>query len=166
VTARATFDPLRLLAALHDGQVRFVLVGGFAGRLLGSPSITRDIDICYARDRENLVALAKVLTSLNARLRGVDVEVPFRLDARFLEAGDSFTFTTEAGDFDILGTPAGTSGYEDLARSASTLDVDGRPIRVANIDDLIRMKLAAARPKDLIEAEVLGALREELAAYG
>jgi hypothetical protein len=46
------------------------------------------------------------------------------------------------------------------------MSVDGRTILVACIDDLIRMKLAAARPKDLIEAEVLGALREEIAAYG
>ena len=35
---------------------------------------------------------------------------------------------------------------------------------VASIDDLIRMKRAAARPKDLIELEVLGALREEMDA--
>ena len=42
----------------------------------------------------------------------------------------------------------------------------GVPQFVADIDDLIRMKLAAARPKDLIEAEVLGALREELATHG
>jgi hypothetical protein len=28
------------------------------------------------------------------------------------------------------------------------------------------MKLAAGQPKDLIEVEVLGALREELAPYG
>jgi hypothetical protein len=35
-------------------------------------------------------------------------------------------------------------------------------VRVASIDDLMRMKLAAGRPKDLIELEVLGALRDEL----
>jgi hypothetical protein len=34
-------------------------------------------------------------------------------------------------------------------------------VLVADLDDLIRMKLAAGRPKDRIEAEILGALREE-----
>ena len=160
------FDPLRILAALHDGGVRFVLVGGFAGRLLGSPTYTTDLDICYARDQENLEALVKVLSSLGARLRGVTEDVPFRLDARSVLAGDRFTFVTEAGDFDILGTPTGTTGYDDLVRNATALEVDGRSISVTSLDDLIRMKLAAGRPKDLIEAEVLGALREEAAAYG
>ena len=160
------FDPLRILASLHDGAVRFVLIGGFAGRLHGSNSYTSDIDICYARDRENLVALAEVLTSLNARLRGVDTDVPFRLDARTLAAGDTFTFTTDAGALDVLGTPAGTSGFDDLKQNANALEVDGRPIEVASLDDLIRMKRAAGRPKDLAEVEILGALREELAAYG
>ena len=74
----------RLLNALHDGGVRFVVIGGFAGKLLGSPSFTTDLDICYARDRANLEALAEVLSALNARLRGVTEDVPFRLDARTL----------------------------------------------------------------------------------
>jgi hypothetical protein len=166
VTTQPAFDPLRLLAALHDGGVKFIVVGGFAGNLLGSPSFTWDLDVCYARDQANLEALAKVLVSLNARLRGVTEDVPFRVDARSLKAGDSFTFLTDGGPFDILGTPTGTEGFEDLARNANPMSVDGRTILVACIDDLIRMKLAAARPKDLIEAEVLGALREEIAAYG
>jgi hypothetical protein len=160
------FDPIGMLDALHDGGVRFVVVGGFAGKLLGSPSFTTDVDVCYARDEPNLVALVQVLSALGARLRGVTEDVPFRLDARSLRNGDSFAFTTDIGDLDILGTPAGTRGFDDLVRTAVAMDVDGRSILVTSIDDLIRMKLAAGRAKDLIEAEVLGALREEAAAYG
>lgn len=166
MTESPAFDPVRLLRSLSDGGVRFVVIGAYAGRLIGSPTITRDLDICHARDRENLEALASVLRSLGARLRGVDRGVPFHLDANALAAGDSFTFSTDAGDFDILGTPAGTRGFDDLARSASLLDIDGYRVLVADVNDLIRMKLAAGRPKDLIEAEILGALREELASYG
>jgi len=33
---------------------------------------------------------------------------------------------------------------------------------IASIDDLIRMKRSAARPKDRVELEILGALREEI----
>jgi hypothetical protein len=166
MTERPAFDPIRLIRQLHDAGVRYVAIGAFAGRLLGSPSHTNDLDICHARDRANLEALVGVLQRLNARRRGVREEVPFRIDARTLAAGDSFTFVTDAGDFDILGTPSGTSGYDDLVRTADRLEVDGMQVLVASIDDLIRMKLAAGRPKDLIEVEVLGALREELAPYG
>lgn len=40
--------------------------------------------------------------------------------------------------------------------------VVGVPLRVAALDDLIAMKRAAGRPKDRIELEILGALREEI----
>jgi hypothetical protein len=166
MTEASAFDPVRVLRHLSEGGVRYIVIGGVAANLLGSPSVTADVDVCYARDRPNLEALAAVLRALHARLRGAEPGVPFRLDAKALHAGDSFTFVTDAGDFDILGTPAGARGFDDLARAAVAMDVDGVQVLVADIDDLIRMKLAAARPKDLIEAEVLGALREELAAYG
>ena len=158
----APFDPLRILRELSDAQVRFVVIGAFAGRLLGSPSITRDLDVCYARDAQNLESLAQVLVGLGARLRGAPEETTFILDARTLRAGDTFTFVTDAGDFDIIGTPAGTSGYEELARNAEPMDLDGIQVQVVAIEDLIRMKRAAGRPKDRIELEVLGALREEI----
>lgn len=158
----AAFDPLRALETLDRHGVRFVVIGAFAGRLLGSPSLTRDLDICYARDRENLSALAAALQELHARLRGVDEDAPFRLDAKTLANGDSFTFVTDAGDLDILGTPSGTTGYDELARTAEETDLGGIRVRIASIDSLIRMKRAAGRPKDLIEVEVLAALRDEL----
>jgi len=155
------FDPLAALNVLERHGVRYVVIGAIAGRLLGSPTVTRDLDICYARDDANLEALASALQEVHARLRGVDEDVPFMLDARTLRNGDSFTFETDAGDLDILGTPAGTNGYAELLRTAEELDLGGLTIRVASIDALIQMKRAAGRPKDLIEVEVLAALREE-----
>ncbi len=35
-------------------------------------------------------------------------------------------------------------------------------IRAASLDDLIHMKRAAGRPRDLAAAEILGALRDEI----
>lgn len=156
----------RILRTLRARGVRYVLIGGYAGTLWGSPTVTRDIDICYARDQNNLKALAAALRDLEARLRGTREEVPFILDARTLAAGDHFTFTTIAGNLDCLGTPTGTHGFEELAATATTVDLDGMPIAVASLDDLIRMKRAAGRPKDRIEVEVLGALREEIERRG
>jgi hypothetical protein len=138
------------------------VIGGIAARLLGSPTVTADLDICYARDAETLERLARVLTRLDARLRGAPEGLPFRPDARTLAAGDQFTLTTSAGDLDLLGTPAGVAGYEELARTAERLDLDGIEVLVASVDDLIRMKRAVGRPKDLVELEILGALRDEL----
>ena len=162
MTDAAAFDPLHLLETLNRHRVRHVVVGGIAARLLGSPTVTRDLDICYARDSENLVAVAAALSELHAHLRGAEPGLPFRPDVRTLRAGDSFTLETDAGDLDLLGSPAGTDGYADLARGAQPTDLGGMKVLVASVDDLIRMKRAAGRPKDLIEVEVLGALRDEL----
>lgn len=156
-----SFDPLRTLRTLVDHGVRFVLIGGYAGALRGSPVITGDVDVCYARDDENLERLAAALGLLHARLRGAPPDVPFRLDARTLREGDHFTFTTSAGPVDILGTPAGTKGFADLDGGATDEVVDGLTIRVASIEDLIRMKRAAGRTKDRIALEWLSALRDE-----
>jgi hypothetical protein len=109
-----------------------------------------------------MAALASALHELGAELRGADPGLPFQLDARTLQMGDSFTFETDSGGLDCLGTPSGTAGYDDLIRNAVELEVFGRKVHFVSLDDLIRMKRAAARPKDLIELEVLGALRQEI----
>jgi hypothetical protein len=155
------FDPIRTLQVLSDHGVRFVVIGGVAGATHGSPSITQDLDVCYERSPESLERLATALGSIHAVLRGVDDDVPFVLDPKTLESGDNFTFTTDLGDLDCLGIPAGTLGYGDLVKTAVDVDLDGLVISVASVDDLIRMKRASGRPRDLAELEILGALREE-----
>lgn len=158
----ADFRPDEVLRLLNRHRVRFVVIGGLAAILHGSPSITRDVDICHAHDGEDLIRLAGALREVSASLRGAPAGLPFRVDARTLANGDSFTFTTDIGSLDILATPAGTSGYDDLVRTAETVSAFGEEFAVASLDDLIRMKRAAGRPKDRIELEILGALREEI----
>lgn len=157
-----SFRPLRAMEVLREHGVRFVVIGGVAGSAHGSPSITGDLDICYQRTRPNLNRLAAALRTLNARLRGVEEEVPFQMEAETIERGDHFTFATDAGDLDCIGTPAGTQGFEDLDANARDADLDGLVVRIASLDDLIRMKRAAGRAKDRAELEILGALRDEL----
>ena len=163
------FDPDAILRTLVRHDVRFVVIGGLAGNIRGSADLTNDLDICYARDPENLERLAGSLRELGAHLRvgrEPDADLPFRLDAATLKAGDTFTFATEHGDLDVLGTPSGTEGFEDLDRSATVVEVsDGLSVRVASIDDLMRMKRASGRTKDLLHLEHLAALREEIEAF-
>jgi hypothetical protein len=144
--------------------VTFIVIGGMAAAALGSPSITLDLDICYERSAENHGKLAEALRELHASLRGAPPNLPFQLDARTIASGDSFTFDTEAGPLDCLGTPSGTAGYRDCCRNSVEVDLgDGVVARVVALDDLMRMKRAAGRPKDRIELEILAALHEERA---
>lgn len=157
-----SFDPFSLLRRLVDADVEFVVIGGIAAAARGSPTATVDLDVCYRRDAANLERLAGALQSIEARLRGTNEVLPFLLDAKTLRAGDHFTLTTDLGDLDLLGTPAGTAGYDDLVDGADEVDLDGFTVRVASLEDLMRMKKAAGRPKDRVELEILAALKDEV----
>ena len=65
-----TYDPLRALRTLMDRGVHFVVIGGVAGRLWGSPTLTNDTDVCCAADPENLQRLADALRELGAQAAG------------------------------------------------------------------------------------------------
>jgi len=157
------FDPTSAFRALHRHDVRYVVIGGLASEFLGAAIATNDVDVCYERTPANMERLAAALQELHATLRvaGVGEDLPLLLDAETIAAGDSFTFRTDAGDLDILGTPPGTGGFRDLDADATAYDLgEGLIVRVVSLDDLIRMKEAAHRPKDEAHLHVLTALRE------
>lgn len=155
------FEPFLALRTLLAHDVKFVVIGGVAARAWGSPSHTNDLDVCYERSKRNLEALAASLRELHAQLRGAPEGLPFQLDAKTLAMGDSFTFTTDAGWLDCLGTPSGTAGYSDLLARSTSMHVDDLTFKVVSLDDLLRMKRAAGRAKDRVEIEILTALKEE-----
>jgi hypothetical protein len=154
--------PLRadsILRRLTTRGVDFVVIGGIAAVLHGSAQATYDLDICYATDPGNLAALGDVLADLGARLKGVEESIPFTADAATLRRVELLTMVTREGELDVLARPAGSLGYEVLRRHADRYDLDGFSILVASIDDLIAMKHAAGRLKDLAAIEELEAIK-------
>jgi predicted nucleotidyltransferase len=148
-----------LLRRLHAERVDFVVIGGIAAVAHGSPQLTQDLDIVYAPDDENLARLGQALQSLGATLRGVADEVPFVPDARALRRVRVLTLDTEEGRLDVMVQPDGSKGYEQLLAGSIEAIVDGVPVRVTGLDDLIAMKKAAGRPKDRVYVEELEAIR-------
>ena len=57
-----------LFACLDRHSVRYVLIGGLAAVLHGSPLPTLDADICPLRTTENLEKLAAALAEIDARV--------------------------------------------------------------------------------------------------
>ena len=156
VPAPAELDPGRLLGLLTARGVDYVLIGGLAAVLHGSAMLTQDVDICFARDEGNLEALAKALSELGARLRGVGESVPFVPDRRTLERAELLTLDTSAGPLDLVSLPPGAPPYDVLRRRAQRLDLGA--FAVASLEDLIAMKRMAGRPKDLVAIEELEAI--------
>jgi predicted nucleotidyltransferase len=152
-------DLTAILGALQRHGVRFILIGGMAGVVHGSPFPTEDVDITPEASRENLVRLSAALRELDARVRAAELDepLPFSHDADSLAAAQTWNLTTRHGDLDISFVPAGTDGYPDLSQDAGDVELDGIAIRVASLADVIRSKQAANRPKD---QRVLPTLRE------
>jgi transcriptional regulator with XRE-family HTH domain len=162
-TARGpVFEPFSALHLLEAHEVRFVLTGGFAEALRGSPMAIRGLDFCYPPDSTSLDHLAGALEALGASLRGSPAGAPFVLEPPVLGAGNHFALQTHAGPVDCHKIPAGTEGFDDLAMRASDVDLDGKAVQVASFDDLIRMRLALGSYQDLVALEWLSALRDEL----
>ena len=156
----------QLLLALQRAEVRFVLIGGLAAQVHGSPSLTFDVDVCFDLDRDNLDRLANALIELVAIRREMPQGVVAPIDARALRAGDVFTLRTRLGDLDLLAHPAPAFDYATLAAHAVRVEIQGADVQVASLDDLMAMKRAAGRPKDRVELEILGALREQIDRHG
>ncbi len=156
-----TFRPTRLLRRLIEGGVDFVVIGGVAVIAQASPRITKDLDICYSREPSNLEALGSVLIGADAKLRGVDEDLPFVPDARTLQRTVILTLRTVDGDIDLLVEPSGSPRYEVLRANADRIEVEGLSVLVASVDDLIAMKRAAGRPQDLIDLEALEIARSQ-----
>jgi predicted nucleotidyltransferase len=61
---------------------------------------------------------------------------------------------------DFMGSIHGIRSFEGLRARATVVDVSGAAVRVASLDDVIRSKRAAARPRDLAVLALLEKARE------
>ncbi|HZD17399.1 MAG TPA: hypothetical protein VE669_04590 [Actinomycetota bacterium] len=155
--------PERILTVLREHEVRFVLVGGFAAVIHGSPYLTVDVDVVPERSEENARRLSDALRSMHARIwtSSEPEGLGFGHDARSLAGSNVWNLVTDHGRLDVTFVPSGTTGYEDLAKDAVHLTILGVEVDVASLADVIRSKEAAGREKDRLVLPVLRRLLEE-----
>lgn len=147
-----------LLRALADHRVEFIVIGGFAVIAHGYVRATKDLDIVPDPDPENLARLADALSTLNARVRGMEDfdedELP-QPDREGLALGGNFVLDTDGGRLDILQAVEPELTYAELAPNALTVTALGREIRVCGYRDLVAMKTAADRDEDRLDLKRL-----------
>ena len=153
-----SFLPAQLFSTLGRAEVDYVVIGGVAAQAHGSTQFTGDLDICYSGEDANLERLGQTLVGLGARLRGVAEDVPFVPDGPTLRRTQILTLDTPLGPLDLLVDPSGSPGYAALSERALRVEWAGTTIKVASVADLIAMKRAAGRPKDLLAVEELEAI--------
>lgn len=167
------FEPDRILLVLAQHEVDFVVIGGIAAIAHGSQQLTFDLDILYEQSRENRERLADALRALDAkiwiapdstppnprRLRPWQIEAhdaALRIDADLLGRWANHHFVTPLGILDCMVTVPGAPPYDDTRQRAMEAPLDD-PVRVliVDLDDLIAMKRAVGRTKDLQAVEEL-----------
>ena len=151
-------DFRRLVAILCDAGTEFILVGGVAATAHGAARTTLDLDVVYRRTPENLRRLAAALRDSSPYPRGAPPGLPFQWDEQTLQNGLNFTLTTALGDIDLLGEITAGGGYEELLDKTIEISLFGRSCLCIRLDELIRVKRAAGRPKDyeaIAELELL-----------
>ena len=156
-----TTDYRSFLSLLRTGGVRFIIVGGVAGNIRGAARATFDLDLVYARDREDIRRLVDALKPHSPYLRGAPPGLPFTFDEWTVRNGLNFTLTTSLGDLDLLGEVAGGGTYEQLLPFTSEVHAFGVTCPCVTLERLIQLKRAAGRPKDFEAIAELQAILEE-----
>jgi hypothetical protein len=141
-------DLRRLLAALAEAHVEFVVVGGIAVGLQGYVRTTEDLDIVPNPDAANLDRLCELLEGQEARLLLAPARRFGSREAWMLRRGRNVSVTTSSGDLDIIRTLPGVPDYGTLAAGADRYDVDGLTVVVASPAQLIAMKQARGSEQD------------------
>ena len=145
------FSAREIFAKLERHGVDYVAIGGIAANAHGSRRLTLDVDIIPEPDTRNYEQLAAALDELDAPQTAIDSS--FReLDPRDgfdLARADVLKLPTSAGDLDVVNGAPGAPPYSDLRERAIEVEVRGTRIRIASLDDLIAMKRASGRPRDL-----------------
>jgi predicted nucleotidyltransferase len=145
-------DLARLLRALDAHGVEFVVVGGLAAIAHGARRMTLDLDIVPRPDAANYERLADAVRQLDVEGETV-VDGSFReLDPRDgvdLARAGNVTLRTGAGRLDLLNAALASPPYDELSAGSTHAMIAGVAVRVVGFDDLIAMKRALGRPRDL-----------------
>ncbi len=153
------FDPLPLLRALHERGARVAAIGQVAGIMHGSMELTGDLDLLWDGARKGAPALAAAFASVSARLADADGGRVACAPAAFWLPKVLFRSPGACGDCCTPALPWGGLRVEDyLARCRVAAAGDGFEIRYLDRVDLIEMRRAAGRIKDLRRADELEVL--------
>jgi hypothetical protein len=140
-------DLSAILEGLLKADIKFILVGGLAAVVQGSPVTTMDVDIVHNRSSENISKLFAFLKSIDATYRRPDDKVigPNEED---ISGMGHFLFTTRFGPLDVLAFIEQGKAYEDLLEHTVEIEFRSHIIRVLNLKTLVELKKASRDPKD------------------
>ena len=131
----------RIAQNLDENKVPYMIIGGQAVLLYGTPRLTRDIAIPLGVDTDQFLAIDKLCRDLDLRVLSTDPE-RFAVQTKVLPAEDPVSRIRV--DFIFSFTP-----YERQAiERANAVPMEGYPVKFASREDVIIHKMFAARAVD------------------
>jgi len=150
---RLSQDHKELLSALNDHNVEYVVVGGYAVGAHAEPRATKDLDVFIRADAANSEAVFKALAAFGAPLSGFT-------PSDFNDGRSVFHMGQPPQRIDVLQHLDGITFDETWDNREIAVVNDELAVPIIGIDDLIRNKLAAGRPRDLLDVAELVEAKE------
>ena len=160
-------DFLRVLQALQESGVRYVLVGGLAVLLHGVDRLTADIDLVVDLAPEQAAKAIEVLLALGLRA-GAPVDPREFADPvvrrRWHEESGLVVLSfwdpqNRCPTVDLFAEYP--MDFETLFAQSVTVPLSGTDVRIASVAHLVDIKRAAGRPRDLEDVVRLNQLSRE-----
>ena len=145
-------DYIDMLKCLNKAGVDYILVGGWAVNMYGYIRATVDLDIWILADADNAKKVYSAVAEFGAPVAEMKPE-------DFAEYGMIFQIGVAPCRVDIISKISGVS-YADAVTRAVPKTIDGIPVRIISLEDLIANKKASGRAKDLADVEVLEGCRK------
>ena len=141
-------DFKELLSASNTGQVRYLIVGGYAVSYHAQPRATKYLDILIGAGAENSKAVYAALAKFGAPIEGLSAK-------DFAEPDNFFRMGTPPVMVDIMPKISGVEFEEAWSRRVDVQLDDGLSVPFISRQDLLIAKLAAGRAQDLIDVDAL-----------
>jgi hypothetical protein len=155
-----------ILESLREQRVEFVIVGGVAASLTGSPILTEDLDVCCRMTEENMARFAAAIRPMKPKVRGDDRNLTPPMDPRVLAKFNMLIMRTIYGDFDLVPEVVGIGRYDEVLKNSFQQMVEGCLTDVLTLEALITTKKMLKRPKDQLALLHLEAVKKKRDADG
>ncbi len=145
-------DTERLLRLLNENNVKYVIIGATAFPVHGYARATLDLDIFIDKEETNVKRALKALTEFGYDMTDLtvdDLQSKKILIRQYIVETDIHPF--------VKGVT-----FEEVWQNKVKSKIGSIEAYFASLDDLIKMKTAAARPKDLEDLKVLKKLKRKL----
>lgn len=156
----------KIFKQLEDDKINYIIVGGVAVNLYGYARFTGDIDILLALNPSNLSKMDKLMHKLdyieripvNIKELGNKAKLDEFINKKGLKAYTYISNSQPQLDIDIIVEQS--IDFQDYDKQKTIIKVWEMELPVVSIDDLIKMKKATKRDKDMLDLKALLQLKD------